>query len=199
MKVKAKGRYAYKDLGWHQNHSALVVPMAVEHEVLGKGTAEDFIMNHKDPYDFLLSTKVPRSSRLVLVSECGLDIDLQNICRYYPSTTKGKLVKIMPPLEHPDSKYWKKGEEVAYTTSMKEHGSLLLKGYEEVKLSFEQAINIPEYLKIMERRLGIMTEWDVKVCNNMKDFTWEINYDYYISEALKLLEPFGITREKDVN
>ena len=97
MKVKAKGRYAYKDLGWHQNHSALVVPMAVEHEVLGKGTAEDFIMNHKDPYDFLLSTKVPRSSRLVLVSECGLDIDLQNICRYYPSTTKGKFVKIMPP------------------------------------------------------------------------------------------------------
>ena len=90
----------------------------------------------------------------------------------------------MPPLEHPDSKYWKKGEEVAYTTSMKEHGSLLLKGYEEVKLSFEQAINIPEYLKIMERRLGIMTEWDVKVCNNMKDFTWEINYDYYIGEAL---------------
>ena len=153
MQIKAKGRYAYKDLGWHQNHSALVVPMAVEHEVLGKATAEDFIMNHKDPYDFLLSTKVPRSSRLVLVSECGLDIDLQNICRYYPSTTKGKLVKIMPPLEE--------GGE--------------------------------------ERRLGIMTEWDVKVCNNMKDFTWEINYDYYISEALKLLEPFGITREKDVN
>ena len=153
MKVKAKGRYAYKDLGWHQNHSALVVPMAVEHEILGKGTAEDFIINHKDPYDFLLSTKVPRSSRLVLVSECGLDIDLQNICRYYPSTTKGKLVKIMPPLEE--------GGE--------------------------------------ERRLGIMTEWDAKVCNNMKDFTWEINYDYYIGEALKLLEPFGITREKCVN
>ena len=151
--IKHKGQYVYSGLGWHQNHSALVVPMAVEHEVLGKGTAEDFIMNHKDPYDFLLSTKVPRSSRLVLVSECGLDIDLQNICRYYPSTTKGKLVKIMPPLEE--------GGE--------------------------------------ERRLGIMTEWDVKVCNNMKDFTWEINYDYYISEALKLLEPFGITREKCVN
>ena len=151
--IKHKGQYVYEGLGWHQNHSALVVPMAVEHEVLSKGSVEDFIMNHKDPYDFLLSTKVPRSSRLVLVSECGLDIDLQNICRYYPSTTKGKLVKIMPPLEE--------GGE--------------------------------------ERRLGIMTEWDVKVCNNMKDFTWEINYDYYISEALKLLEPFGITREKDVN
>lgn len=151
--IKHKGQYVYEGLGWHQNHSALVVPMAVEHEVLGKGSVEDFIKNHNNPYDFLLSTKVPRSSRLVLVSECGLDIDLQNICRYYPSTTKGKLVKIMPPLEE--------GGE--------------------------------------ERRLGIMTEWDVKVCNNMKDFTWEINYDYYIKEAIKLLEPFGITREKDVN
>lgn len=147
--IKHKGQYVYEGLGWHQNHSALVIPKAVEHEVLGKGTVEDFIKNHKDPYDFLLSTKVPRSSRLVLVSECGLDIDLQNICRYYPSTTKGKLVKIMPPLEEGDE----------------------------------------------ERRLGIMTDWDVKVCNNMKDFTWEINYDYYISEALKLLEPFGIKRE----
>lgn len=151
--IKHKGQYVYEGLGWHQNHSALVVPRAVEHEVLGKGSVEDFIMNHKDPYDFLLSTKVPRSSRLVLVSECGLDVDLQNICRYYPSTTKGKLVKIMPPLE--------------------EGGD--------------------------ERRLGIMTEWDVKVCNDMKDFTWEINYSYYINEALKLLEPFGITRENNVN
>lgn len=151
--IKQKGQYVYEGLGWHQNHSALVVPMAVEHEVLGKGSVEDFIKNHNNPYDFLLSTKVPRSSRLVLVSECGLDIDLQNICRYYPSTTKGKLVKIMPPLEE--------GGE--------------------------------------ERRLGIMTEWDVKVCNNMKDFTWEINYEYYIKEAIKLLEPFGIKREKDVN
>lgn len=151
--IKHKGQYVYEGLGWHQNHSALVVPRAVEHEVLGKGSVEDFIMNHKDPYDFLLSTKVPRSSRLVLVSECGLDVDLQNICRYYPSTTKGKLVKIMPPLEE--------GGE--------------------------------------ERRLGIMTEWDVKVCNNMKDFTWEINYSYYINEALKLLEPFGIIRENKAN
>lgn len=149
--IKHKGQYVYEGLGWHQNHSALVVPMAVEHEVLGKGSAEDFIMNHKDPYDFLLSTKVPRSSRLVLVSECGLDIDLQNICRYYPSTTKGKLVKIMPPLEE--------GGE--------------------------------------ERRLGIMTEWDVKVCNNMKDFTWEVNYDYYTFEAKKLLK--GILNEEEYN
>jgi DNA polymerase elongation subunit (family B) len=29
----------------------------------------------------------------------GTEIQQQNICRYYPSKTGGKLVKIMPPLE----------------------------------------------------------------------------------------------------
>lgn len=150
-KIKRKGAYTYHpaisdkaELGFHQNHSSLIIPMAVEHEVLGLDKVEDFIMNHKDPFDFLLSTKVPRPSRLVLVNEEGEDIPLQNICRYYPSTTKGKLVKIMPPLEVGGD----------------------------------------------DRRLGIMTDWDVKVCNNMDNFTWDINYDYYVSEAKKLLEPF---------
>lgn len=144
-KVKTKGAYEvlpYTELGWHKNHSAMVVAMAVNHELLGKGKAEDFILNHRDPFDFMLRTKVPRNSRLVLVDEFGVDEQLQNICRYYPSTVGGKLVKIMPPLP---------GEEE-------------------------------------ERRLGIDTEWNVVPCNNMKEFHWDINYDYYLTEANKLLE-----------
>ncbi|MOA43101.1 hypothetical protein D3C78_1652210 [compost metagenome] len=39
-----------------------------------------------------------------------------------------------------------------------------------------------------ERRLGLDTDWKVVPCNNMKDFDWNINYDYYIEEANKLLE-----------
>ena len=39
------------------------------------------------------------------------------------------------------------------------------------------------------RRLGIDTEWSVLTCNNMKDFNWsKLNYDYYITEAQKLIE-----------
>lgn len=143
--VKTKGAYEvlpYTELGWHKNHSSMVIAMAVHHELLGKGNAEDFIRSHKDPFDFMLRTKVPRNSRLVLVNEFGIDDQLQNICRYYPSTKGGKLVKIMPPLEE--------GGE--------------------------------------ERRLGIDTDWDVIPCNNMKEFHWDINYDYYIQEAKKLIE-----------
>jgi hypothetical protein len=39
------------------------------------------------------------------------------------------------------------------------------------------------------RRLGIDTDWNVKTCNNIKDFNWkDLNYEYYISEAKKLID-----------
>ena len=141
-KVKQKGAYEYKDLAWHKNMSALVIPMAVEHELFGKGTAEEFIRSHKNEYDFMLRAKVPRSCRLVLIKD-GIDVEQQNICRYYPSENGGKLVKIMPPL---------------------------IDGGED-------------------RRLSIESSYNVKTCNNMDDFNWDINYDYYINEAEKLLLP----------
>jgi len=146
-KVKLKGAYEhlhYTKMGWHKNQSALVIPMAVEHELLGKGTAEDFILSHKDKFDFMLRTKVDRKSRLVLVNEDGSETQLQNICRYYPSNHGGKLVKIMPPLE----------------------------GKEEAG----------------ERHLSIDSSWLVTPCNDITKFEWDINYDYYITEARKLID-----------
>lgn len=144
-KVKRKGAYEYSDLDWHKNQSALVVKMAAVHELLGNGTAEDFIRSHKNEYDFMLRTKVPRSSKLVLVDEFGVDQPLQNICRYYPSTIGGgKLVKLMPALP---------GKEIEG-----------------------------------DRRLSIDKDWDMTPCNNMVNFSWNINYDYYIAEAKKLVD-----------
>ena len=101
-KIKRKGAYQYEDLGWHQNHSALVIPKAAEAAMLhGKDIAEFVLEHSKNPdnkWDFMLRTKVPRSSQLVLVKGDEETV-LQNICRYYPCKDGGKLVKIMPPLE----------------------------------------------------------------------------------------------------
>lgn len=143
-KVKTKGAYEvmpFDKMGWHKNQSAMVIPMAVEAHLVRGEDYEQFILNHKNEYDFFLRTKVPRSSRLVMVKN-GYDILQQNICRYYPSYKGGKLVKIMPPLE--------KGGE--------------------------------------ERRLSIDSEWEVNTCNNVKDFEWDVNYEYYISKAKELIE-----------
>jgi hypothetical protein len=146
--VKTKGAYEclpFDKLGWHKNHSAMVIPLAVVAHLLDLCEYHEFIKNHKDPFDFCLRTKVPRSSRLVLVTfdEDGVETDepLQNICRYVPVKSGGKLIKIMPPLPH----------------------------------SFQ------------ERRMSIDSQYFVKPCNNMVDFNWDIDYDYYFDKAENLV------------
>ena len=144
-KVKTKGAYEvlpFDKLGWHKNHSSMVIPLAVLSHILKLKDYNDFIIDHKNPYDFLLRTKVPRSSRLVLCYDSGEEELQQNICRYYPSEDGGKLVKIMPPL---------------------------VEGADE-------------------RRLGIDTTYKVKTCNDIKDFDWNLNYNYYLAETQKLID-----------
>lgn len=144
-KIKLKGAYEFMDfdkLGWHKNHSAMVVPMAVKAQLIDGVDHEEFIRLHENKFDFMLRTKVPRSSNLVLVMD-GEDIAQQNICRYYPAKEGGgKLIKLMPPLIE--------GGEI--------------------------------------RRLGIDTDWNVKTCNNINDFSWGVDYKYYIDQAAKLIE-----------
>jgi len=143
-KIKLKGAYEYMDfdkLGWHKNHSAMVIPMAVKAQLVDGIDHEEFIRLHENKFDFMLRTKVPRSSSLVIVED-GEDVPQQNICRYYPAKEGGKLIKLMPPLVE--------GGEV--------------------------------------RRLGIDTDWNVKTCNNINDFSWGVDYKYYIDQAAKLIE-----------
>jgi hypothetical protein len=101
MKVKRKGAYQYEDLGWHMNQSALVIPMAAEAVMLRNEDVREFIKHRFEEghvHDFMLRTKVPRDSRLVLVKD-EEESEQQRICRYYPSKNGGKLIKIMPPLD----------------------------------------------------------------------------------------------------
>lgn len=143
MKIKRKGAYEYKR-GWHQDHSALIVPMAAEAALVEDLDVREFILNHDDIFDFMCRAKVPRSSRLVLTVGDS-DHPLPNICRYFVSKTGGALVKIMPPLAKAPNK---------------------------------------------ERRIGIAVGWNVTECNDISTGVGqEINFEYYIQEALKLVTP----------
>jgi hypothetical protein len=145
-KVKRKGAYQYEDLGWHQNQGSLVIPMAAEAAMLHGKDVREFIKEHFEAgniFDFMLRTKVPRSSKLVLEFEDARVEQQQNICRYYPSKSGGKLIKLMPALEDNEDK--------------------------------------------SDRRLGIDTAWNVKTCNNMQDFDGDIDFEYYVQEAEKLV------------
>lgn len=101
--VKRIGAYAYvtpiedpftRELGWHKDHSMRVVAMAAEAEMVRGIPVSEFIMNHQDPFDFMLSIKVPRSSRLEADGHT-----VQNTTRYYVSTRGVYLRKIMPGLK----------------------------------------------------------------------------------------------------
>ena len=100
-KIKRKGVYEYV-LSYHQNHSMLVVPKAAEAKLVHGIEVEDFILSHEDRYDFMLRTKVPKSSRLIGVDKDGNETPLQNTIRYYISKSGLELVKIMPPLPDKD-------------------------------------------------------------------------------------------------
>ena len=104
--IKRIGAYAYetplnsakfqtKERGWHQDHSMLVIRKAAEAQMVHGVPVAEFIKNHRDPFDFMKSVKVPRTSRL----QHGEFLTVQNNSRYYVSTTGDSLTKIMPPLK----------------------------------------------------------------------------------------------------
>ena len=187
--IKRKGAYAYvrpqeedAELGWHQNHSMIVVAKAAEAHLLGEEGIEYFIENHRNKWDFMLRTKVPRSSRLVITDEDDDERLVQNTTRYYISEEgEGELTKIMPPLpEGKPAKRWVKDGEEILTSKKPEENRAKKNGYTFV----EDTVLPPQ-----ERRIGINTGWKVKVCNDIKHFDWDINYNFYIEEAKKLALP----------
>ncbi|MEA3353674.1 MAG: hypothetical protein U9Q33_07665 [Campylobacterota bacterium] len=154
-KVKKIG--AYKDkLEWYQNHSALVVPKAVEAYLIDGISLEEFINNHSEPYDFMISFKAPRDSKLVLESIVGLKKEyesLQNTVRYYISKDGKALKKVMPPIKGNDQ----------------------------------------------ERIIGINVGYYIDICNDASKFTFEnLNYEWYIKEAQKLIDPIFQSKQKDL-
>lgn len=182
MKFKAKGKYEWRDLPHHKNQSALVVKMAVEEYIIHGTNPEDFIRNHQNSYDFMLRVKVPRSSKLVLVDEDGNDHQIQNISRYYVSTKGGDMVKIMPPIEPTKTEQvWENVDEMdeVVISSKADIAKYEKKGYKFVK---EVETECPE------RRFNIEAGWKTKITNDIKDFDWDINYDYYIERTWKLID-----------
>ncbi len=144
-KAKNKGAYEFeyeKEGLWHKNFSALVVKKAADAYIRLGTDPKDFIVNHKDEYDFFLRTKVPKNSRLV--GDWGYEEEeLQNVTRYYVSKEGCELFKIMPPLPKNPEK---------------------------------------------ERRMAVSKGCKVTVMNKLEPIDRStINYDWYIEQAVKLI------------
>lgn len=180
-KLKRKGAYEY-ELGWHQNHSALIVPKAAEAALVHGKDIRTFIENHDDIFDFFLRAKVPRSN----VLEWG-GRKVANIVRYFISNGGHKLEKIMPPAG-PEGKFKKKnGISAAY------YAEILA----EVGDAWDERIHTKNKSIYEERRTGINTGWNVELCNTLPndlllppdggDWMTNINYEWYVKETEKLV------------
>ena len=199
-KVKYNGAYAYDSLGWHQNHNCKVVTMAACEAILHGKNVREFIMNHDDIFDFFLCTKVNRKDNLVLqepvywgdkmVLPAVTTEILQNITRYYVSNSGSKLVKLMSPLKR------KKGVNIEMTLINWQRGCGLNKNL-KVKTEYEYNSAITLGYRIKKggsfthsaiRESGVDKDWLVTPMNNIEpNQTYDINYQYYITEAEKLV------------
>jgi hypothetical protein len=132
--VKRKGAYEY-DMEWHQNAGGLVIAKVAEKVLVEGAPIRQTVQQWPDIMDFMLRTKVPRSSYL----QWG-DGRVQNTSRYYIAQDGKPLFKWMPPLK--DKTEW--------------------------------------------RKIGVESGWNVQVCNDIKDATLPVEFEYYIREVEKL-------------
>ena len=203
MTIKTKGVYTHEGLGDHQDQSALVVPKAAEAALVHNTPIPEFIRNHTNKYDFMLRTKVPRNSQLELRSDVFWgDVKLpkrrqvvQNITRYYASLTGGNLVKVMPYTPAQLEKY-KTGRFFVHMDT----GEIDIVGvgkkpksgkyiFHDVPLDSKQRTPPP-------REIGINVGQLVTDTSDIKNFNRaNIDYDFYIKEARKLVDPLLLNKE----
>ena len=90
--IKAKGVYS-TDLELSQSFNATAVAVVAQKVLLTGENIRQSLNDQffKDHYSFMLATKVDKKSRLELDG-----VLIQNVSRYYISTTGGRLVKISP-------------------------------------------------------------------------------------------------------
>lgn len=97
-KMKRKGDYDYEkrsgsiggQIAYERDFSHLVIPKAVEAALVHDIDLADFIINHDDPWDFLIRQKGGRGARI----QHG-DDNHTGVVRYYVSTTGHRMIKHM--------------------------------------------------------------------------------------------------------
>lgn len=197
--VKRIGCYAYetaeeapgtRELPYHKDWSARVVAMAAEAALVRGEDIRTFIENHPDNYDFMLRAKVPRASSLVMRWCEGYDEPLQNIIRYFVSKTGGSLYKISPPTGELGTWKRKNGISDSFYHGVIREISGQPGELDSAGTPHDERIHTKSKSKHVVREMGISVGWLVTDCSDIADFDRsQVNYDYYIAEAEKIVKP----------
>ena len=193
-KIKRKGVFLI-EREFHQNHSQLIVPKAIEEYYINGIKPEIFIAEHakkdKNLYDFFKLAKLAKTSKLVqriqtvtvveyatktkrtkkrLFTCIEEEQQLPNITRYFVAKKGYKFVKIMPPLED--------------------------KKIKEGKLA--------KVTDVGHREIGIEAANLCVECNNLDKITPQevrnnLDYDYYTERCYKIINAIAAGVEFDID
>lgn len=190
-KIKRKGAYEY-NYQWHQDPSSMIVARAAEAALVHGEDIRTFITQHRDPFDFMLRAKVPRSAHLVMRwPEWSAEREMQNTTRVFISRNGGSLVKLLAPTGVPGT--WKRKNGIkddVYNAVIREitgqPGDL-----DSIGTPWDERIHTKSRSKHdAVRETSMCAGWKVTECADAKDFDWgALNYDWYIQEAEKLVLP----------
>jgi hypothetical protein len=183
-KVKRIGAYETAQpgertpIGWHQDCSALIVPKAAERYIVEGEPVEDFIKcspgrDDETSFDFMCRAKANRGSTLV-----HGDATVQSTTRYYVSTDGAPLTKVSPPPAGCRVGHYKKANGVSDRVYHATDNTV-----------WNPDVHTKNRSTHKERRTSICAGYLTTVCNRASDFRWEnVNYDWYVTEARKLIE-----------
>lgn len=186
-KVKQKGAYVCEKIDWHKDHSAVIIARAaVDYFTKGVPVIKT-ITECKDPFDFMIKAKVPKSSTLWAMFPDGSKQQLQNVTRYYVALNGAKLCKQMPPTEGMIEN-WHTGTH--YIRDRDEDYKVIKPGGKRPARTYRQLERHEIAPTPYDRMIGIQSAYQVMDCANATNFNWSnLNCHYYIAEAMKLITP----------
>lgn len=179
-KLKRKGTYWYPlnikeyDGWWNKDYSNLASKKAAERAMLDQWPIECAIKLITDKFDFMLRYKATGQSKVYI----GDELQLKTV-RYYVSKTGKPMKKISPPNgEIGQYKRKNKLTDEFFNQVMKEIG----------KDVWDDRVHTKNKSKYEMRETSIQSGWNVKQCNNAKDFDWnDLDWNFYIEEAKKII------------
>lgn len=184
--VKLKGAYWYPDpmdysgsisnaqpSAWYKNLSNTISIRAAVFQMVHGIPVEQFIKSATNPYDFCCAIKVRKSDKLF----CGQNLQQRN-SRYYISRVGEDMLKIAPP----------KGIEGTFKRAPGISESEYNRIMRETNGQWDVRVCTKNKSKYESTRTSIVAGYKIKMCNNIKDFSFsDVDYDWYINEAKKLL------------
>lgn len=106
-----------ESLVWHQDWSALIVPMAAEMQMVQNVSVRDFIHSHDDAFDFMLKAKAPGKGHL----ELDDGQRLQKVTRYHIARHGPGMRAVHPPLAKAPEKVRNISIQAGYAVQICDH------------------------------------------------------------------------------